>query len=206
MKKRNIILLLITLIFIILGYTHIRSPRYENYDIINIVVSQRVIRPNFENKQVGFDNFEYEINIAPPVTGKIVMHNENYNKAPHSTDFSYEEFEKIWHKMTKAETVLLLDYMFLNNIEGDIQSKTRSVSNKKVWYSLDYISSEHAPSNKYNQVRITGSDFFLISLYHIVALLCFIHKYFVFIIILILIFIGTHVLKKRSQLQVPHKH
>ena len=206
MKKRYIILILITLIFIILGYTHIRSPRYENYDIINIVVSQHVVRPNFKNKYIIVDNFEYEINIHPPLTGKMVMHDENYDGPPHSTDISYEELEKIWHKMTKAETVLLLDYIFLNNIEGDIQSKTRSDSNKKVSYFLDYISAERAPSNKYNQVHITGNDFILFSLYHIVALLYFVHKYFVFIIILILIFIGTHVLKKRNQRQVPYKH
>ena len=198
MKKRYIILILITLIFIILGYTHIRSPRYENYDIINIVVSQHVVRPNFKNKYIIVDNFEYEININRPLTGKMVMHDENYDGPPHSTDISYEELEKIWHKMTKAETVLLLDYIFLNNIEGDIQSKTRPNSNKKVSYFLDYISAEHAPSNKYNQVHITGNDFFLFSLYHIVALLYFVHNYFVFIIILILIFIGVHVLKKKK--------
>ena len=198
MKKRYIILILFTLIFIItiLGYSHIRYTQYKNYETINIVVS----------KYVNYTFYEYEIQIAPLRGSRIVVHDNKFYDFVRWTDYDHEEFDKLWYKMSKTETVLLLDYLFLNNIEADTQSKTYSDPSKKITYDIYFSSAEFI--KKYKDIdthRSSIDNNFVSVVYYIVAFLYFIHKYFVFIIILILIFIGTHVLKKRSQLQVPHK-
>ncbi len=198
MKKRYIILILFTLIFIItiLGYSHIRYTQYKNYETINIVVS----------KYVNYTFYEYEIQIAPLRGSRIVVHDNKFYDFVRWTDYDHEEFDKLWYKMSKTETVLLLDYLFLNNIEADTQNKTYSDPSKKITYDIYYSSAGFTKKYKYIDTHRSSIDNNFVSVvYYIVAFLYFIHKYFVFIIILILIFIGTHVLKKRSQLQVPHK-
>ena len=135
------------------------------------------------------------------------MHNNKFYDFVRWTDYDHEEFDKLWYKMSKTETVLLLDYLFLNNIEADTQNKTYSDPSKKITYDIYYSSAGFTKKYKYIDTHRSSIDNNFVSVvYYIVAFLYFIHKYFVFIIILILIFIGTHVLKKRSQLQVPHKH
>lgn len=168
------------LIIFIVGYSYIRTRQYADYSYINVVVT----------KQSNKGNDEYEVMIEQLENNKIVKHDNDYNEFVQWTDYNHTEFEKLWKKMTKFEAIMLLDYLFLNNVEVDSQDETANISDKRITYYIEYTA---VPKNSNKVTHIfkhskNESDIYYS--YHIVEFIYFIHKYGGYIIFSILIIIG----------------